>query len=331
MGVIRSGRDDDAPAIIALIAACWAEYPGCVMDVDGENPELRALATHFDTLGGALWVAIQDNALVGMIATRLEHGTIWEVCRCYVAQSARGTGLANALLRRAETHARDGGATRLKLWTDTRFDRAHRFYERRGYVRDGGIKPLFDASNTIDFGYAKPLTGLVVQKLDTAATASAARSLGRILQACVEDGASVSYLPPLPLQTAEALYRRAATDIAAGRRVLLAAWLDGTLTGSVMLDLAMPPNQPHRAEVQKMLVDPAARRRGVARALMTAIEAEAAQARKTLLVLDTRQGDPSEILYRGQGWNQVGVIPEFCVNADGTLSGTVLFYKKLAA
>jgi ribosomal protein S18 acetylase RimI-like enzyme len=98
-----------------------------------------------------------------------------------------------------------------------------------------------------------------------------------------------------------------------------------------MLDLAMPPNQTHRADVQKMLVDPKTRRRGVARALMTAIEQDAIAADRSLLVLDTRQGDPSEALYREAGWQQAGVIPEFCRNADGTLSGTVLFYRNLAA
>ena len=330
MGVIRAGRDEDAASFIDLIAGCWAEYPGCVMDVDGENPELRALANHFETRGGALWVAEQAGRVVGMVATKPEEGATWELCRMYVAASARGTGLADALVRRVETHARDGGAERLILWSDTRFDRAHRFYERQGFVRQGGIRPLFDLSNSIEVGYAKPLVGLVVERLDTASCSAAIRGLAAILQDCVADGASVSFLPPLARDAAESFYRRAVTDIAAGRRVLLAAWLDGALVGSVMLDLAMPQNQTHRADVQKMLVSPKARRRGVARAMLAAIEAEALAAGRSLLVLDTRKGDPSEALYAGAGWLRCGEIPLFCRDADGGLSATVLFYKSIA-
>lgn len=331
MGVIRAGRDEDGAALVALIGACWAEYPGCVMDVEGENPELLALASYFSQAGGALWVAEDGGRVVGVVGTRPAEAGAWELCRMYVAASARGTGLADALVRRVETHARDGGARRLVLWSDTRFDRAHRFYERHGFVRQGGIRPLFDLSHSIEFGYAKPLAGLVIEKLDTASCGSAVRGLATILRDCVADGASVSFLPPLARETAEAFYHRAATDIAGGRRVVLAAWLDGVLVGSVMLDLAMPQNQTHRADVQKMLVSPMARRRGVARAMLAAIEAEAVAAGRWLLVLDTRKGDPSEALYAGCGWLRCGEIPLFCQDADGGLSATVFYYKAVAA
>jgi GNAT superfamily N-acetyltransferase len=154
--VLRAGRDDDAAGFIALIGACWAEYPGCIMDLDGEVPELRALASYYASQGGALWAAEADGAVVGMVATRpLEDGA-WEICKMYVAAAHRGAGLANALIDAAEAHARAGGAQQTKLWTDTRFERAHRFYEKRGYVRHGPLRALNDKSNSVEYHYIKP-------------------------------------------------------------------------------------------------------------------------------------------------------------------------------
>ncbi len=261
--VIRPGRDEDAAAFIALIGAAWAEYPGCVLDVDGEVPELRALATWFADAGGALWAAEREGTVVGMVGTLpapAEPGA-WEIGRMYVAAGERGSGLAQRLLATAEAHARAAGAARLILWTDTRFDRAHRFYEKQGYIRHGAIRILEDLSKTLEYRYAKPARGLVVEALDAAAAASAERRLAEILIACVEDGAAVSFLPPLPMPAARAFWRRTAADVAAGTRVLLAGWLDGMLAGTVQLDLGTPQNQPHRADLAKMLVDPAGRRR----------------------------------------------------------------------
>ena len=328
--IIRPGRDDDADGFIRLIGDCWAEYPGCLMDLDGENPELRALSSHFNAAGGALWAAEQGGVVIGMVGVKPEHDGLWELRRMYVAASARGTGQASALLSTVETHARANGATALDLWSDTRFDRAHRFYERHGFVRAGGIRALNDISNSLEFHYAKPLAGVAVRSLDIAAAASAARGLGRLMQACVENGASVSFLPPLPLVDAEAFFRRKSSEIATGKRILLAAWLDGALVGTVSVDLDTPPNQPHRAEIQKLLVHPDARRNGVARALMAQAEQAAAAAGRTLLTLDTRADDHAERLYRCNGWVEVGRIPDYARNPDGSLSPTVLFYKRIS-
>jgi GNAT superfamily N-acetyltransferase len=154
--VLRAGRDEDAADFIALIGGCWAEYPGCVMDVDGEVPELRALASFFSRHGGALWVAEMAGRMVGMVGTKpLEDGA-WEICKMYVAADCRGGGVAAALIDAAEAYARAGGATRMKLWTDTRFERAHRFYEKRGYVRLGPDRVLHDLSNSVEHHYIKP-------------------------------------------------------------------------------------------------------------------------------------------------------------------------------
>lgn len=330
VGVItRPGRDSDGPGYIELIASCWAEYPGCVMDVDGENPELRALASYFSKAGGTAWTAESDGKIVGMVGVRPGGDGSWELCRLYVAASFRGTGLAARLLDEAQRWVAAHGACGFDLWSDTRFDRAHRFYERHGFVRSGGIRSLNDKSRSLEFRYAKPLGDVTVLHLDTAASASAARSLGRVLLACVSAGASVSFLPSLSLDEATVFFGRYSSEVAAGDRIVLAAWLDGRLAGTVSLGLDTPPNQPHRAEVQKLLVHPDARRRGVARALMSAVETAAKTAGRTLLTLDTRSRDAAERLYREQGWICAGHIPGYSISTAGSFDSTSLFYKHI--
>jgi ribosomal protein S18 acetylase RimI-like enzyme len=137
----------------------------------------------------------------------------------------------------------------------------------------------------------------------------------------------VSYLPPLATGVARGFFRRMASEVAAGTRILLAAWDNASLVGTVMLEFASSPNQPHRAEVQKLLVHPDTRRRGVARALMACAEAEAQRAGKTLLTLDTRAGDAAENLYRAMGWHEAGRIPGYALNADRTPCDTIFFWK----
>ena len=376
---IRPGRDADAAGFIALIGACWAEYPGIVFNVDAELPELHALATYYAAKDGALWTAEADGQVVGMIAVVPRDDDAWEICRLYVlaawrgAKMGRGAGLAHCLLDHAEAHARSAGttdprtpgatapraagakspraagATRLVLWSDTRFERAHRFYERRGYVRAGPIRVLNDLSNSLEFGYAKPVHGVAV--LDAAAAASAERCLAAVLMACVADGASVGFLPPVAPDAAHAFWRYRASEVATGGRILITGWADGALVGCVTLALDTPANQRHRAEVQALLVHPAARRRGLARALMQRLELEAAQHGRTLLTLDTIAGDsgagnsgagdnnagdtgasePAEALFHALGWIAAGRIPGYARKADGTPCDTRYFYKRLMA
>jgi len=216
---IRPGRDSDADGFIAVIAACWAAYPGVILDVDGEMPELRGLATHYTAKGGALWTAESEGHLVGMVATVPRGAGVWEVCRVYVSPSLHGAGLGHRLIEIAEAHAGAAGATRLVLWSDTRFDRAHRFYEKRGYVRHGPIRVLQDVSKSLEFAYAKPVNGM--ERLDAAAAASAVPRLAEILCACVDAGASVSYLPPLPPDVARALMARLEQEASHAGRTLL--------------------------------------------------------------------------------------------------------------
>lgn len=326
---LRPGRDADAAGFIALIAACWAEYPGCVMDRE-EVPELDALATYAAGRGGAVWAAEAEGRVVGMVCVWPQADDAWELAKMYVAQPWRGTGLAHALAAAAEDFARARGAVRIVLWSDTRFDRAHRFYEGRSYVRAGAIRALGDRSNSIEFGYAKPLGASVVQRLDAAAAASAEVALARVLVACVDAGASVSFFAPLAMEPARAFWRETARAVARGERVLLGAWHGGTLVGTVHLVFAAPQNQPHRADLAKMLVHPDARRRGIGAALLAATEQAARDAGRTLLVLDTQTGGAGERLYRAGGWTEVGCVPDYARFADGSPCDTTFFFKRLA-
>jgi GNAT superfamily N-acetyltransferase len=325
---LRPGRDDDASSFIALIAACWAEYPGCVMDRD-EVPELDALAGYAAGRGGAVWAAEAEGRVVGMVCVWPHADGAWELAKLYVAQPWRGSGLAHEFAAAAEDFARAHGAARMLLWSDTRFDRAHRFYEGRSYVRAGPIRALGDRSNSIEFCYAKPLGDDAVQVLDAAAAASAEVPLARVLVACVDAGASVSFFAPLALERARAFWRETARAVARGERLLLAAWHGGTLVGTVQLLLATPENQPHRADLAKMLVHPGARRRGIGAALLAAAERAALAAGRTLLVLDTQTGGAGERLYRRGEWTEVGRVPAYARFADGSPCDTTVFYKRL--
>jgi GNAT superfamily N-acetyltransferase len=150
-----------------------------------------------------------------------------------------------------------------------------------------------------------------------------------ILRDSVESSASIGFLPPLADQVARDYWAETIAGVAAGTQVLLIARQGGAAVGTVQLALATKPNAPHRAEVQKLLVHTRARRKGIGEALMQAVEAAALEIGRTLLVLDTRQGDPSEQLYLKHGYVRAGVIPQYVRNASGDLQATVLFYKLL--
>lgn len=324
--LIRPGRDADAAGVIALIGRCWADYPNCVLDLE-EEPGLLLPASTYAAKGGPLWVAEEAGVILGMVATVPQGGGDWEVCRVYAHPDRHGTGLGHRLLDTAEAHAIGAGAIRLHLWTDTRFDRAHRFYEKRGYVRTGPIRALDGLPDVLEFGYAKPLDD--VQALDAAGAASAVRAIADILVACVDGDASLPFLAPLDPAAAQAHMTEAARAVAQGRCMLLAAWSGGILAGAVRVQFATAQNGPHRAEVADLLVHPAHRGRGVARALMAAAESEAIRAGRTLLTIDARTGGAAERLFRGLGWTEVGRIPGYAGTADGVLHGTTILCKAI--
>lgn len=157
--------------------------------------------------------------------------------------------------------------------------------------------------------------------------------LGTLLHDCVHTGAHVSFILPFSHEDAAAFWRdKVFPSVEAGTcRVLIARNERGRIVGTVQLDLAMPPNQPHRGEIKKLLVHPLERRGGIARALMMCIEEEARAAQRTLLTLDTAS-PAAEQLYSSLGYVRVGVIPRFSIHPETReLEGTTVMYKELTA
>jgi len=151
-----------------------------------------------------------------------------------------------------------------------------------------------------------------------------------LLRDAVDSGASIGFLPPLQESDAINFWQKIAADVDAGTRVLLVALDDGKLVGTVQLGLETRLNSLHRAEVQKLIVYNHARGQGIGAQLMKAIEAEAHKHNRSLLVLDTIQGDSGDRLYRRLGFIEAGVIPNYARNGAGVLEPTVLFYKILS-
>src|ERR1700704_871043 len=158
--------------------------------------------------------------------------------------------------------------------------------------------------------------------LDAPVADTALDQLAAVLVDCVEGGASVSFMSPFSHAEALAFFRKVAGSVASGDTVLLAARLDGRIVGTVQLGLDMPPNQPHRADIKKLLVHRSARRRGLASALMHAAEKVARSHRRSVLVPDTATGSEAEQLYPRLGWQRVGVVPDYAHWPDGRLCGT---------
>ena len=154
-------------------------------------------------------------------------------------------------------------------------------------------------------------------------------ALAEVLIDCVEGGASVSFMHPLSRDRASAFWRGVARDVTAGARALLIAEDAHGLCGTVQLVLAQPENQPHRADLAKMLVHRRARRLGLGAALMRAAEVTARECGKTLLVLDTVTGADGERLYARLGWTRVGVIPNYALLPRGGYCSTTVFYRNL--
>jgi GNAT superfamily N-acetyltransferase len=155
--------------------------------------------------------------------------------------------------------------------------------------------------------------------------------LSDVLHQVVHDGAGVSFVVPFSMDDARQFWTDGVLPaVRAGTRKVLVARLDGRIVGTVQLDLAVPPNQRHRAEVMKLLVHPRARRRGVARALMVALEPLAKASGRTLLTLDTWTGGHAESLYRSLGYVVVGVIPRYARGSTTpALEPTTIMYKDL--
>ena len=154
-------------------------------------------------------------------------------------------------------------------------------------------------------------------------------ALAEILLDCVAGGASVSFMESLSSADAESFFENVLEGVQKGDRILLGAFVDSELVGTVQIVTSMPPNQPHRADVAKLLVLRSARGKGIGRRLMESAEEVSRLAGKSLLVLDTATGDDAEKLYVRMGWTKLGVIPRYAMYPDGSWGDTSFFWKRL--
>ena len=168
-----------------------------------------------------------------------------------------------------------------------------------------------------------------IRRLQPAELAEHLDALAAVLHDCVAGGASVSYMEPFSPEDARVAFEGFAAEAEQGRRLILAAFGDGRLVGTVQVILALPPNQPHRGEIAKLLVHRLARGRGVAWQLMERAEEEARAEGKTLLVLDAVTGGDAARLYDRMGWTTVGIVPNFALYPDGRPCDTTYFWKAI--
>jgi GNAT superfamily N-acetyltransferase len=154
-------------------------------------------------------------------------------------------------------------------------------------------------------------------------------ALAEVLVDCVEGGASVSFMAPFLQAEARSFFEKVLDEVENGNRILLAAFSDSILVGTVQIITATPPNQPHRADIAKLLVLRSARGKGIGAKLMQQVESTARLAGKSLLVLDTVTGESAERLYTRLGWTKAGVIPNYALFPDGRMCGTTIFWKQI--
>ncbi len=168
-----------------------------------------------------------------------------------------------------------------------------------------------------------------IRRLDTTELQAQLDTLAAVLYDCVAGGASVGYMAPFSHAEAREAYEAWAAEAERGRRLVMGAFVNGYLVGTVQVILALMPNQPHRGEIVKLLVHRSARKRGIARLLMEGAEAEARAEGKTLLVLDAVTGGDASRLYERMGWVTVGVVPDFALYPDGRPCDTTYYWKAL--
>ena len=176
---------------------------------------------------------------------------------------------------------------------------------------------------------AHDVSRVTYEVLDASAFAAALDELGEILADAVESGASVNFVLPFSIADGVAWWQGRLGDVANGAIRPIVARIDGRIEGVTLLVLALNPNSPHRAEVQKVLVHRRARGHGIGTGLMTAVEDLARSEGRWLLILDTFSGSDAERLYRRLGWIEVGVIPDHSVLTDGVLAPATIFRKDL--
>ncbi|GEQ98336.1 hypothetical protein JCM17844_19730 [Iodidimonas gelatinilytica] len=155
--IIRDGAPEDTDQVIGLIGRCFAAYPGCVLDLPGLDADLPRICDIFARQKGRFWVAERAGAVLGCIGYVPSGQDVVELKRLYVDASTRRSGLATALLDLVLHAAQSVHATRIDLWSDTRFVEAHAFYHKHGFVMPGQMRDLHDPSNTTEYLFQKRL------------------------------------------------------------------------------------------------------------------------------------------------------------------------------
>ncbi|MCT4703825.1 GNAT family N-acetyltransferase [Enterobacteriaceae bacterium H20N1] len=174
------------------------------------------------------------------------------------------------------------------------------------------------------------MTDLLIRALPLSEFETRIPELNEVLIGCVADGASVSFMHPLSVEKATKFWQNVARSVANSERVVLVAEDEHQqIVGTVQLITDQPENQPHRADVAKLLVHPRARRRGIAQRLMQQLEIVAQNAGKTVLVLDTATGSDAEMFYRHLGWQRAGELPKYALMPDGAFCATTFYFKHL--
>ncbi|MFD2264558.1 GNAT family N-acetyltransferase [Lacibacterium aquatile] len=169
-----------------------------------------------------------------------------------------------------------------------------------------------------------------IEEISAEALPGVSGELAEILLGCVKDGASIGFVEPFEVEDARTFWENHVSALKSGAKRLFIARKNGKIVGTAQLVIGQPANQQHRADVSKVLVDVGARRAGIGRALMQHLDLVARVAGKSLLVLDTRTGDPSEALYLGQGFTAFGIVPGYAAHAQtGMLEDCTFFYKTL--
>jgi GNAT superfamily N-acetyltransferase len=172
---------------------------------------------------------------------------------------------------------------------------------------------------------------LTIRLLGAADVEARCRDLAALLVDAIEGGASVGFVWPIDDAQVDAFWRGIAADVAAGTCDVIVAERGGEIVGSIQLARSWKPNQAHRADVQKLLVARRERRKGIGRCLMDAVEARALETGRWLLTLDTRTGSEADSLYRRLGWIDIGTIPDYASDPDGTFAACTFFYRRLRA
>jgi len=170
---------------------------------------------------------------------------------------------------------------------------------------------------------------VTIRRLGAAEVREAIDELAAVLHDCVSGGASVSFVHPFAHEDAVVFFESLLPEIEAGTRVVVAAYDEQGLVGTVQLIHASQPNQPHRGDIAKLLVHRRARGRGIAQRLMAQAEEEARRDGRTLLVLDTVPGTAADALYRKLGWTAVGEIPGYALDVHGSPEATTVFFKNV--